>query len=256
MISIITITFNNPDELKKTLKSIPNKDFIESAVINGGDSKETIDYLKNYPGIVINERDSGIADAFNKGIKNSSGEFIMFLNSGDLLTDPEYPKEANSILLNDDKIEFVHSNILFKDLTGAEIIMKPTFSNLGRGMPYLHPTMIVRRKIFNEIGLFNLDYKIAMDFDFIVRLQKKEYNGYYIEKDPVVIMGGTGKSALDEWKAIKECYSSLKKNNSFSIKNMLGMKIRISLYLFRRILIALGLKDVLKKLKEKKYSSA
>ncbi len=255
MISIITLTFNNPEELKSTLLSIPRKDFIESVIINGGTSEKTNDYLKDYHGRVVNEKDSGIADAFNKGIKNSSGEFTMFLNSGDILFNQSYIEKANDILLKNENIDFVHSNILFKDLTGAEIIMKPTFSSLGRGMPYLHPTMIVRRKIFDEIGLFNLDYKIAMDFDLIVRMQKKNLKGYYIDEGPVVIMEGSGKSAIDEWKAIKECFKSLKSNKLLSIKNIIGLKVRISLYLLRRILIVFGMKDVLRKLKEKKYSN-
>ena len=53
---------------------------IESIIINGGENKQTEEYLKSYKGKVINEKDSGIADAFNKGIKNSSGDSIMFLN--------------------------------------------------------------------------------------------------------------------------------------------------------------------------------
>jgi len=83
MISIITITYNNYEGLKRTLSSIPSYNFIESVVVNGGTDKSTLEYLSSYRGKVINEKDEGIADAFNKGITKSSGDAIMFLNSGD-----------------------------------------------------------------------------------------------------------------------------------------------------------------------------
>ena len=187
MLSIITLTYNNFDELNETLASLPKNDLIESIVVNGGNSADTFEFLKNYNDKVINEKDEGIADAFNKGIKASSGDAIMFLNSGDVLIDPSYPTEAFKLLNENKDIYFVHSNILFLDLLGAELFMKPPFCNLGRGLPYLHPTMIVRKSVFDEIGLFNTDYKIAMDFDFVVRLVKKGYKGFYKEGKAVMI---------------------------------------------------------------------
>lgn len=254
MISVATITLNNFKELKETLESLPKEEFIESIVINGGDNEETFEYLKNHTGKVINEKDSGIAEAFNKGIRNSSGDAIMFLNSGDLFIDSSYLKEAHEIFQNKPEIDFIHSNLLFKDLTGADLLMKPAFSSLGRGQPYLHPTMILRKKIFNEIGLFNTDYKISMDFDFIVRMEKKGYKGYYRNKGPVIVMEGKGKSAIDERDAIRECYKSLKENKVYNIQNRLGLSRRLLLYYTRKILISIGGKNTLKKLKEKKYS--
>lgn len=253
MISIVTITLNNFDELKKTLKSIPQNDFIESIIINGGENKQTEEYLKSYKGKVINEKDSGIADAFNKGIKNSSGDSIMFLNSGDILIEPTYLKEADDFLGNNKHIDFIHSNLLFKDLTGADIVMQPTFGNPGRGQPYLHPTMIMRRKIYEDIGLFNINYKIAMDFDFILRILKRNYTGFYRNKGPVILMEGSGKSAIKEWDAIKECYRSLKENDFLNLRTVWGLFIRVVLYFFRKVLVIAGGGNLLKILKEKKY---
>ena len=256
MISIITITYNDCEGLKRTLSSIPDYDFIESVVINGGNDKETLEYLKSAKGKVISEKDEGIADAFNKGIKNSSGNAIMFLNSGDDLIDTDFLKDAEEILKKNKKIDFIHSNLLLVDSTGLELFMKPPFCNLGRGLPYLHPTMIVRKSVFEQIGFFNKDYKIAMDFDFVVRLVKNNYKGFYISDKYVVKMEGTGRSIKQEFAAIQECYKSLKQNNYLNLKKSFGLIIRIILYFMRNVLVTFGLESILRRFKMKKHSKS
>jgi glycosyltransferase involved in cell wall biosynthesis len=254
MISIVTITYNDFNGLKRTLSSIPDFDFIESVVINGGSDKATIDILSSHKGKVINEKDEGIADAFNKGIVNSSGDAIMFLNSGDELIEPAYLKGSEEILKTNKEVAFVHSNLILFDSIGTKLYMKPSFCNLGRGLPYLHPTMIVRKSVFDQIGLFNKNYKIAMDFDFIVRLEQKGYKGFYINDKAAVKMEGSGRSVEQELDAIKECYKSLKQNDSLNVKNSFGMIIRFVLFFLRKLMILIGLGGLLRNLKEKKHS--
>ena len=254
MISIVTITYNDFNGLKRTLSSIPDYDFIESVVINGGSDRSTLEYLSSLKCKVINEKDEGIADAFNKGIVNSSGNAIMFLNSGDELIEPEYLKESEEILIKKTEVDFIHSNLLFIDSKGTELYMKPPFCNLGRGLPYLHPTMIVRKSVFDQIGLFNKDYRIAMDFDFIVRLGKAGCKGFYISDNAVVKMEGTGRSVEQEFDAIKECYKSLKRNKFLNLKNSFGMIVRILLFSMRKLMTLIGLGELLRSLKKKKHS--
>ena len=254
MISIITITYNDFNGLKRTLSSIPDYDFIESVVINGGSDKATIDFLSSHKGKVINEKDEGIADAFNKGITNSSGDAIMFLNSGDELIEPVYLKESEQILKTNKEVAFLHSNLILIDSIGTELYMKPQFCNLGRGLPYLHPTMIVRKSVFDQIGLFNKNYKISMDFDFIVRLEQKGYKGFYVKDKDVVKMEGTGRSIEQELDGIKECYKSLKQNDFLNLKNSFGMILRVILFLLRKFMILIGLGGSLRNLKKKKHS--
>jgi glycosyltransferase involved in cell wall biosynthesis len=254
MISIITITYNNFDELIKTINSIPNSSLIESIVINGGDCQRTKKFLEDYSGKSISEKDEGISDAFNKGIKISTGSYIMFLNSGDILIDNRYPENAYRILEENNDIGFVHANLILNDKSGISFLMKPTFSNLGRGMPYLHPTMVVRKDIFNLIGLFNISIKIAMDFEWIVRLELNNVNGFYFDGSPVVQMDGQGKSILDERNSIRECYGILKKYKLTTIANIFGFSRRYLLFELRNLLPLLGFNRLLIWLKKKKYS--
>jgi len=254
MISIVTITYNDYGGLKKTLGSIPDFDFIESVVINGGSDKSTLEFLDSHRGKVINEKDEGIADAFNKGIVNSSGDAIMFLNSGDELIEPGYLKETVEIFNKNKEVDFIHSNIILIDSIGTELYMKPPFCNLGRGLPYLHPTMIVKKSVFDQIGLFNKNYKIAMDFDFIVRLEKMSFKGFYVNDKAVVKMEGTGRSIEHEFDGIKECYKSLKQNSFLNLTNSFGMMVRVVLFLLRKLMILIGMGALLRNLKKKKHS--
>ena len=255
MISIITITYNDFEGLKRTLASIPDYDFVESVVINGGDDKLTLGLLNSYNGKVINEKDEGIADAFNKGIKNSSGDAIMFLNGGDELIEQGYLKKAQNILSRNNEIAFIHSNIIFDDALGTELYMRPQFCNVGRGMPYLHPTMIVRRNVFEDIGMFNNKYKLAMDVDFVVRLIKNGYKGHYISDSVVIRMEGTGRSVAQEYDAIKECYISLKRNDYLSVKNCFWWLIRLTFFFIRKLMVKIGAVSLLRFLKKAKHSS-
>lgn len=254
MISIITITFNNLTELKCTLSSIPERDFIESIVVNGGDDPGTIEYLKTYRGKVINEKDSGISEAFNKGLEKATGKNIMFLNSGDILLDPDYPETAENILNINENIAFVHSNIIFRDSIGGEIFMRPQMKSVGRGQPYFHPTMIVRKKCFDEAGNFNSSYEIGMDFDFIVRMEKKGFKGRFVDGKAVVKMEGTGKSAAREDEAIKECFRSLQENDYLTLRNRTGYAVRKFFYFGRNLMVKLGMKNLLGSLKKKKHA--
>jgi glycosyltransferase len=254
MISIVTITYNNYEELINTLNSIPESPIIESVVVNGGQCTRTKEFLKSYTGKSISEKDNGIADAFNKGVNISSGKCIMFLNSGDVLLEKSYPTEALEILQNNNHYDFVHSNLLFIAENNNELFMRPQMKSLGRGMPYLHPTMVVRRKVFEEIGLFNKNILIAMDFDWVVRLEKNRFKGFYLNDSAVVKMDGRGKSVIEESKAIKECYSILKAHNYLTPQNSLGFATRYALYSGRKFLIKIGLKNQLNSMKKIKHS--
>lgn len=253
MISIITLTYNNSEELVRTINSIPKSVLIESVVINGGTCERTFEFLRSYQGVAVNEKDSGIADAFNKGVQRSSGKYIMFLNSGDELIDKSYLKKAMDFLDVNPHFSFVHSNMILTDESGEILYVRPPMKNIGRGMPFLHPTMIFRKEVFDKIGLFRADLKIAMDYDFIVRMKKAGLKGFYFKEIFSVKMDGAGKSVKQEFAAIKECYNILKENNELNPETFTGYLIRYLLFVFRKMLVSIGLKGLLIRLKKMKH---
>ena len=261
MISIITVTYNNFDDLHRTLDSLEKIDGIEKVVVNGGTCAKTKEYLSDFDGIAISEPDKGISDAFNKGVSRASGDNVMFLNSGDVLLSPDYLLEAENIMKFNPEISFVHSDSLFDDRISGTIYMEPLKSAffrvapLGRGMPYNHLTMVIRKNVFDKIGLFKLHYKITMDFEWVCRLQKNSYKGHYVGSRPVVRMDGGGISSTTEQLVMWESLKALKENHLLSIKNLAGIIERIILYLGRISMEYVGMNQTLGWLKRKKHNS-
>src|SRR4051812_38860985 len=103
MISVITITFNSYADFKKTIDSIQGMN-VDSVVINGGTSPETKQYIKLMDLHGVTEKDKGVADAFNKGLNLTKGDYVTFLSSGDVLLDKNYYNEAISIFEKNPKI--------------------------------------------------------------------------------------------------------------------------------------------------------
>lgn len=232
MISIVTITFNNFNQLNETLSSIPQKNYIESVVINGGSCEQSKDFLKSHWGKVISEKDQGISDAFNKGVRNSKGSAVLFINSGDVLIDEEYLNFVESAFERDKTLDYVCCDIIFDDIEVGKYIPKfgvERLQNLAKGMPFPHPGLAVRRDIFEKIGYFDLSLKIGMDFDFICRLSKINPKGLYYNK-PVILMDGSGVSSTNHTKVLSEMYKILKINDLLTFdarKEMFKREIKL-----------------------------
>lgn len=252
-ISLITITFNNFSELAQTIQSVPKFDFIEQVVVNGGNCPETGALLAAHPEIIsISEKDQGIADAFNKGLKLSRGEALMFLNSGDILVDPDYLLTAKKTFEVNPNISFIHANILFTDPVYGELKFSPHGKNIGFGMPFYHQTMVTRREVFDQCGAFDLSFKIAMDYEHVCRMKKKNLTGEYIDRI-VIKMDGGGISRIKEKQSIEESYLALKKNGLLSDKKTLWrFRERQLRYKLRILMEKMKLKPFVRYIKRKK----
>ena len=185
----------------------------------------------------------------------------MFLNSGDVLLSPNYLKEAETVMNFNPEISFIHSDSLFEDRNSGTIYMRPLKSilfkeaPLGRGMPYNHLTMIIRKSIFEKIGFFKLHYKITMDFEWVCRLQKNKLIGHYSDGEPVVRMDGGGVSSTTEQLVMWESLKALGENRLLNPKNIAGIVERSVLYLGRILLETLGMNNTLGWLKRKKHNT-
>ncbi len=256
MLTIVTITYNNFEDLKSTIDSLSGLSAFEHIVVNGGSCDKTLEYLSSYKPpykhIVINEADKGIYDAFNKGIKNSTGDWIQFLNSGDRLYSKEYLIKASKVLSEDNEISFVHGNIIFKDERVGEILMKPSGRDIGRGLPFQHPSMVVRKKVLTSINSFDDSFKLSADFDLVLRLLKENHKGRYLPLTSV-LMDGSGASVKHEWRSIKECFVSINRNNSLTPITLLTFFERILFYTLRGFFKLPGLSFFFRRIKRLKY---
>ena len=255
MISIVSITFNNYEELCETLLSIENVPNVQSVVINGGSCIKTKDFLKNHQGVSVSEKDRGISDAFNKGVRFSTGNSVMFLNSGDILLDKDYIEWANNIFENRAEIDYTYSDIIYNDADLGHTLVSAKHSEkrlIARGMPYPHQSLIVRRSVFEKIGNFDESFRLAMDFDLVLRMKKNNSIGLYYDK-PTVLMDGNGVSSKNDLKAIKETYIAIVKNNRQTVLIIIRLLISIQICYIKMLLRFLGLKSVLKYIKTKRH---
>ena len=266
-LSIITITLNNFEELLRTVESVRDLNGCEHIIINGGECPQTLEFLQGYNGKSVSEPDQGISDAFNKGIRLSSGDAIIMLNSGDLLLDRTYPARASQILDQDPQIDFVHADLIFEDTLIGSYIMRPLRTknvlspNIGRGMPYRHQSMVVRKEVYGRVGFFNLNY-ICSDFDWVCRweldLKKSHGKAYYSQGDPVIIMDGGGISSTQERKIILEAIKIIRQRNkhiSFleKTRSYSALFRRLVLFSVRVFLKKLGFVNILGIIKRIKY---
>ena len=266
-LSIITITLNNFEELLRTVESVRDLNGCEHIIINGGECPQTLEFLQGYNGKSVSEPDQGISDAFNKGIRLSSGDAIIMLNSGDILLDRTYPARASQILDQDPQIDFVHADLIFEDALIGSYKMRPLRTknvlspNIGRGMPYRHQSMVVRKEVYGRVGFFNLNY-ICSDFDWVCRweldLKKSHGQAYYSQGDPVIIMDGGGISSTQERKIILEAIKIIRQRNkhiSFleKTRSYSALFRRLVLFSVRVFLKKLGFVNILVIIKRIKY---
>lgn len=188
VVSVITVTFNSLDSIERTIRSVVNQSYanLEYILIDGGSKDGTLDVLRNWSKWIdlwVSEGDSGISDAFNKGISLATGEFVMIVNSDDWL-------EADHLKVAVDALRSCDADYIFGDL----IIHDPDGRIIGsfRGeagyakriahtMPFInHPTVVCRRNAYVRHGLFNTDLHHAMDYEWFLRVAKQGGRGVYV----------------------------------------------------------------------------
>jgi len=187
LISIITPTLNSERFIKENLKSIQNQSYknIEHIIIDGGSTDDTLSIIKEFDknAIVVSEPDKGISDAFNKGIQLARGEILSIINSDDYY-DGDVLHDVAEAYKGSDFNFVLHGDIRFFN-EGKSYRKKPRpLPNLFFyiDLPYYHPTVFVPRKIYADVGPFDLTYKIAMDYDFLLRAKLKGYQFKYLPR--------------------------------------------------------------------------
>jgi glycosyltransferase involved in cell wall biosynthesis len=225
-LSILTVTYNSSETVAETLESVKNQTYsnIEHIIIDGASKDNTLEIVKEYPHIakIISEPDEGIYDAMNKGVKLATGDVIGILNSDDIFASNEIIANITSIFQNNENIDAVYGNISYFKTEEPEKIVrywksKPyydTFFEDGEVPP--HPSLFVRKKVYDEIGLYYPYFKICSDYEFMLRMLKlHNYKSYYLDTTFVKMrMGGTSTQGFKSyWITTKELKEAWNRNN-------------------------------------------
>jgi glycosyltransferase involved in cell wall biosynthesis len=235
LISIITCSFNSDTSIADALSSILNQNNINFEIISiDGNSLDNTNYIiansLRYSDFHLSEKDNGIYDALNKGIINAKGDIIGILHSDDVFASDNVLKYVAEIFQNTN-CDGVYGNLNF--IKNGKIVRKwesrkfsPFLLNNGWMPP--HPTLFLKKEVFEKHGLYDTNFKIAADYDFILRIFKDD--SLKFEYLPITItnmsIGGVSTSGFRNLiRKSFEDYKVLKKNN---------MKYPI-LILFRKI---------------------
>ena len=249
MISIITATYNSAETINDTIKSVlcqTNKDF-EYLIIDGGSTDETIDIVKSYESEFsgrlkwVSEKDKGIYDAMNKGIKMASGDIIGILNSDDYYTSDDILQTIADAFKCQD-VDAIYGDIHFiKDGVPDKCVryyssrlFSPFWLRFGF-MP-AHPSFYCKREVFDKSGLYRLDYKIGSDYEMMVRLfRKHKISSRYVPKDFVTMRtGGASNSNLNSrLTLIKEDVRACRDNGIYTNELFVCLKFLYKIFEFR-----------------------
>ena len=232
-ISIITICFNNPDDLVRSCGSVDDQELkpLEHIIIDGSTTGEIKAWLEEHPQPPyrswVCERDRGIAGAFNKGLRRAKGAVLLLLNSGDRLYDASVLGRVRKEFEADPSLMWCHGKLSMMR-GGLWVNVGKPFDRelLYRGMRgTFHPTMYVRREVYEKHGLFDGALRYAMDFDFLCRIADEKHS--FIDY-PLAVFDPTGVSTKQYLKAMNEAYAVYRKYFGFSWKQKVWA-LRLSL---------------------------
>lgn len=225
-ITIITICFNNLEEVKMTCKSVESQAEppYEHIIIDGSTNEEIKEWLNNnlqpaYRKWVC-ERDKGISDAFNKGVKQTTGTIINFMNSGDKFYDAHVLAKVAQEFDQDADLKWLHGAFVFYRggiwlKAGTPFSKKQIYKGMRQVM---HQSMYVKKELFDQYGLFDLERKVAMDYDFLIRIRDEKVK--YLTS-PLCQFAPDGTSYENIWEGLKEVSNSYQKYIGFSLKQKL-----------------------------------
>jgi glycosyltransferase involved in cell wall biosynthesis len=214
LITVVTVVYNSIANLEKTICSVTEQDYskIEYIVIDGGSTDGSIDIIQKHASNIsvwISEKDNGIYDAMNKGVNMASGDWICFLNSGDVFVDSHIIGQVVAeINQSTAKKDIVYGNILVQKAGGLfkeRIAKEPC--NIHR-MHFCHQSAFVRRELLQKFG-FDQRHPLSADLKFFKQCY---YNGnpFVHLNFPVVIYDTSGVSNTSRERGLRDNISVIK----------------------------------------------
>lgn len=240
-ITLITVTYNSSNTLKSTFESILKQSYtdIEYIVVDGSSKDNTLSIIKEYEPLFkaklkwISEPDEGLYDAMNKGIRMATGDIVGILNSDDFFTSNNVLQEIATTFKKNKELDAIYGDIHFVNPDNLQKCVRYYSSKVfKRGLMRLgfipaHPSFYIRRECFDKYGLYKTDYKIAADFEFLLRvIYKQKIRTKYLPMDMVTMRtGGASTSGIKSYVGImKEHLRAFKENEIYTNVGLLSLR--------------------------------
>ena len=225
-VSIITVTYNSSKYLEDCINSVVKQQYsdIEHIIIDGGSTDETVSIIKRYETHIakwVSEKDNGMYDAINKGMKMATGDVIGILNSDDILASETIIAEIVDSF-NQHNVDSVYGDLTYVDQKNTQKIIrfwKGGAYNRNRflyGWMPAHPTFYVRKELVNKYGGYESHYFTAADYEFMTRyLYFHRISAYYLPKLVVKmrIGGASNGNLFRRLRANRRDYLAMRKNH-------------------------------------------
>ena len=241
-VSLITCTYNSEKTIKDCCLSILSQscEDVEHIIVDNNSHDQTLAIAKKYKirsQKILQQKSIGIYGAINEGLKEASGEIIGILHSDDEFIDNDLIESVRKIFLNE-KIDVLFSNLFYTKKNNTNKIIRKWKSNLYPGiqsnleiekkidngwMPP-HTTIFLKKKLLNQVGFYDENFKISSDYDFIIRLFKtKNIRIFFLDKFTIKmrIGGASNKNIKNILIKLSEDFSIIKKNKMNIIKTIL-----------------------------------
>ncbi len=248
-ISIITATYNSEKTLRDTIESVQRQDYadIEHILVDGASTDSTVDIIRAYASVSshtmkwVSEKDGGIYDAMNKGIAMATGDVVGILNSDDYFTADDIISRMVSSFSEPD-LDAVYGDIHFIHDGEPDKITRYYSSRwfspfwVRFGFMPAHPSLYVRRRVYETVGRYKLDYKIGADFEMTVRMFKvHRIKAKYLGMDFVTMRtGGASTNGIHSHRLLlKEDVRACRENGVYSNQFLIALKYLYKIFEYR-----------------------
>ncbi|MFB6271471.1 MAG: glycosyltransferase family 2 protein [Salinibacter sp.] len=187
--SVVTPTLNSAATIRDTIHSVLEQTYpreeVEHVVVDGASSDGTVDILREYGHLQwTSEVDNGIFDGMNKGIRMAQGEIIGILNADDWY-EPDALETVHRAFEEHPDADVVHGDLNVWHQGEHVRVAKPDLERMNSwrrfiGMPYKHPTMFVKREVYDRVGLFDTRFRLTADYEFVLRLHEQDVSIQYV----------------------------------------------------------------------------
>lgn len=231
-VSLILTTYNCREDLKKTLKSIEMQDYpdIEVCIADGCSTDGTLEVIRKFQKTTkrevhfLSEKDAGIYDGINKAIRMSTGDYLEIMND-EYTMQNAVSKLVNAIECSKECVG-AHADLVYCEDGQVKRYWRMSKGRVATGWMPGHPTLMLKRKIYEKYGLYNINYRCSADYEFMLRFLKDKHKLAYVPEILVsMFYGGTSTQSTGSYLvSVKESAKALKENGYKFSWGIIGLR--------------------------------